>query len=156
VRVGLIALLALAGCGGAAAPPPTPAGFTRFTGKGFTFDHPAGWTKETPQRGVVGFYGTGAFPPQVAVGVGAAHNDLDAVVRLHKETQKIRFPSYRVHAEREVAHGHVIDATYRVKGAVLHEIDLLVQTQDGRQLDFFVRAPVGVDLRTVFNSFRLT
>jgi hypothetical protein len=61
-----------------------------------------------------------------------------------------------VNSERDVAHGHVIDATYRVKGAVLHEIDLLVQTDDGRQLDFFVRAPVGVDLRAVFNSFRLT
>jgi hypothetical protein len=155
VRVHLIALLALAGCGGAAVKPP-PHGFTRFTGKGFAFDHPASWTKETPQRGVVGFYGTGTYPPQVAIGAGAAHNDLAAVVRLHKESQKIRFPSYRVNAERDVPHGHVIDATYRVKGAVLHEIDLLVQTDDGRQLDFFVRAPVGVDLRAVFNSFRLT
>jgi hypothetical protein len=154
VRFAVIALLALAGCGSAAVPPPPP-GFTRYAGDGFSFDHPAGWTRETPQRGVVGFYGRGAYPPQVAVGTGVAHNDLDAVVRLHKETQRIRFPSYRVTAERRVPHGHVIDATYRVQGAVLHEIDLLVQTEDGRQLDFFVRAPVGVDLRAVFDSFRV-
>jgi hypothetical protein len=154
VRFAVIALIALAGCGSAPAPPPP--GFTRYAGDGFHFDHPSGWTQETPQRGVVGFYGRGAYPPQVAVGTGVAHNELHAVVRLHKETQKIRFPSYQVTAERDVPHGHVIDATYRVRGAVLHEVDLIVQTGDGRQLDFFVRAPVGVDLRAVFNSFALS
>ena len=52
------------------------------------------------------FYGTpgeGGLPPQVAVGGATARNDLDDVVTLHKDMQKIRFPSYRVTEDRAVS-----------------------------------------------------
>ena len=42
---------------------------------------------------------------------------------------------------------------------LVREVNLLVQTEDGRQLDFFVRSPAGdyaaAKLATVFDSFRV-
>ena len=41
----------------------------------------------------------------------------------------------------------------------VREVNLLVQTEDGRQLDFFVRSPAGdyaaAKLGAIFDSFRL-
>jgi hypothetical protein len=169
----LIGLLALAGCGGAtsAPPPQTPAGFARYDGQGVTFDRPSAWTREEPEPGQVGFYGTpgeGGLPPQVAIGGAPARNDLGDVVKLHKDMQRIRFPSYRVTREQPVklpgaAAAHLIDAEYTMakpgSKVLVREVNLLVLTDDGRQLDFFVRSPAadyeGAQLATVFDSFRL-
>ena len=42
---------------------------------------------------------------------------------------------------------------------LVREVNLLVQTEDGRQLDFFVRSPAGdygaAKLQAIFDSFRL-
>jgi hypothetical protein len=173
-RAALIGLLALAGCGGSAtpAPPPeVPAGFARYDGQGVSFDRPSAWTREEPEPGQVGFYGEpgeGGLPPQVAIGDAPARNELDDVVRLHKDTQKIRFPSYRVTQEEAVklpgaTAAHLIDAEYTMakprSKVLVREVNLLVLTDDGRQLDFFVRSPAadyaGAKLGTVFDSFRL-
>src|SRR5690242_4652821 len=100
MRRAVLGLVVLAGCGGAQpapAPPRVPAGFAHYDADGVSFDRPAAWTRETPEPGQVGFYGTpgeGGLPPQVAIGGAPARNDLADVVSLHKDTQKIRFPSY--------------------------------------------------------------
>jgi hypothetical protein len=172
-----VSLLALAGagCGGShppAAPPKLPPGYARYAASGVSFDHPAAWTRANDAPGLIEFYGaqgTGGFPPQVAIGSGKARNDLSQVVQYHRDTQKIRYPDYRVLAERAVtlpgAKGaHRIDAEYTLQRpqhpeAKVREIDLLVLTEDGRQLDFFVRGPVAdftaARLGTIFDSFRL-
>jgi hypothetical protein len=172
VTLGLLA--ALAGCGGAKPAPRSepPAGFARYDRAGVSFDHPAAWTQDEPTPGLTEFYGTpgeGGLPPQVAVGVETARNDLDDVVTLHKDMQQIRYPSYRVTRDQAVplagaAGAHWVDAEYSVhkpgsEPILLREVNLLVLTEDGRQLDFFVRSPAadfdGAKLPAIFESFRL-
>jgi hypothetical protein len=176
-----LSLLALAtaaaGCGGSGGPKQVPrgappAGFARYDADGISFDRPAAWTHDTPAPGLQEFYGTpgqGGFPPQVAIGAAKARNTLRDAVRFHKDTQKIRFPSYRVTTDepRRLAGAEgaqLIDARYTVQkpGAekvLLREVNLLVLTNDGRQLDFFVRSPAadysGAKLDAIVNSFRL-
>jgi hypothetical protein len=172
LALGLLA--ALAGCGGSKPAPRTepPAGFARYDRAGISFDRPATWTQDEPTPGLTEFYGTpgqGGLPPQVAVGGETARNDLDDIVTLHKDMQKIRYPSYRVTEDRAVslagaAGAHKVDAEYSVhkpgSGPILlREVNLLVLTEDGRQLDFFVRSPAadfaGAKLDAIFDSFRL-
>jgi hypothetical protein len=173
-RLVLLAALAITGCGGATAgpPPQPPAGFARHEAAGISFDRPAAWTYDEPQPGLTEFYGApgrGGLPPQVAVGAAPARNELADVVRLHKDMQKIRHPSYVVTEDRAVAlpgaaAAQRIDARYEVRKGdaepiLLRELNLLVVTEDGRQLDFFVRSPAAdfdaARLGAIFASFRL-
>ena len=164
-----------AGCGsGGPEPQPRsapPSGFARYDAQGISFDHPSAWTRDTPAQGQIEFYGTpgeGGLPPQVVIGDAPARNDLDDVVKLHKGMQKVRFPSYDVARDEPIElagaeSAHVVDAQYTMvsQGAkvLVREVNLLVQTDDGRQLDFFVRSPAGdytaAKLGAIFDSFRL-
>ncbi len=122
LTLGLLA--ALAGCGGSKPAPRAepPAGFARYDRAGISFDRPAAWTHDEPTPGLTEFYGTpgqGGLPPQVAVAGETARNDLDDVVTLHKDMQKIRYPSYRVTEDRAVsvagaAGAHKVDAEYQI------------------------------------------
>ena len=124
-----------------------------------------------PAAGLTEFDGVpveGDLPPQVAIGAGPARNDLADVVKLHKDMQKVRFPTYRVTRDEPVeldgaAGAHVVDAEYTMAKAgakvLVREVNLLVLTEDGRALDFFVRSPArdyaGAKLQAIFDSFRL-
>jgi hypothetical protein len=162
-----------AGCGGGEPEPPrsaTPTGFERYQGRGISFDRPTAWTRDTPAEGQVEFYGTpgeGGLPPQVMIGDAPARNHLRDVVKLHKGMQKVRFTTYDVTRDEPVEvpgaeAAHVVDAQYTMvsQGAkvLVRETNLLVQTNDGRQLDFFVRSPArdydAAKLATIFDSFR--
>jgi hypothetical protein len=165
----------LAGCGSGepeaeprSAP---PAGFARYDASGISFDHPAKWTRDTPAEGQVEFYGTpgeGGLPPQVVIGDAPSRNSLEQVVEVHKGMQKVRFTTYDVTRDEPVElagaeAAHVVDARYTMvsQGAkvLVRETNLLVQTADGRQLDFFVRSPArdytAAKLGAIFDSFRL-
>ena len=174
-RAAILLALALAGCGsGPDQPAPQPAppdGFSRFEAQGVSFDHPRAWTRDEPAAGLTEFYGAageGGLPPQVAIGSGPARNDLADVVKLHKGSQKVRYPSYRVTRDEPftldgAAAAHVVDARYTMvmpgSKVLVRELNLLVLTEDGRALDFFVRSPAGdfagANLQAIFDSFRL-
>ena len=102
------------------------------------------------------------------IGDAPARNDLRDVVKLHKGMQRVRFTTYDVTRDEPVEvpgaqAAHVVDARYTMdsQGAkvLVREVNLLVQTKDGRQLDFFVRSPArdyaAARLATVFDSFRV-
>lgn len=162
-----------AGCGSGEPEPrgAPPSGFARYDADGISFDHPSGWTRDTLEQGQTEFYGRpgeGGLPPQVVIGDAPARNDLRDVVKLHKGTQKVRFTTYDIKRDEPVElagaeAAHVVDAQYTMvsKGAkvLVREVNLLVQTEDGRQLDFFVRSPAGdygaAKLQAIFDSFRL-
>ncbi|HWK27467.1 MAG TPA: hypothetical protein VNS09_12945 [Solirubrobacter sp.] len=166
-----VAVLALAGCGSSSSPAPVPEGFVRASVSGATFDHPRTWTREEPQPGLVSFYGAageGGLPPQVGLGGDVARNELADSVRYHEDQQRIRFPDYRVTADRAASvagatAAHLIDAQYTMakpgSKVLVREVNLLVLLPDGRQLDFFVRSPAGdyagAKLDAVFDSFRV-
>jgi hypothetical protein len=179
----LLSVAAAAGCGGgggsshgsgeAGALPKLPAGFARYDVSGVSFGHPTGWTFAHDTAGLIEYYGaqgTGGFPPQVALGSGPARNSLADSVKLHKGLQKVRHRDYRVTEDRDVrvagaAGAHRIAAEYSLQrpghpAAKVREIDLLVLTRDGRQLDFFVRAPVdayaGGQLDTILGTLHLS
>jgi hypothetical protein len=82
--------------------------------------------------------------------------------------QKVRFTTYDVTRDEPVQlagaeAAHVVDARYTMvsQGAkvLVREVNLLVETKDGRQLDFFVRSPAGdysaAKLQAIFDSFAL-
>ena len=176
MTVRLAAVLALAclaaGCGSSEPEPEPrkapPAGFARYEAAGISFDHPSNWTRDAPAEGQVEFYGTpgeGGLPPQVVIGDAPARNRLRDVVKVHKGMQKARFTTYDVTRDEPVqlagAEGaHVVDAQYTLvsQGAkvLVRETNLLVETSDGRQLDFFVRSPAGdysaAKLQAIFDS----
>ena len=86
------------------------------------------------------------------IGDAPARNNLRDVVKVHKGMQKVRFTTYDVTRDEPVKlagaeAAHVVDAQYTMvsKGAkvLVREVNLLVETEDGRQLDFFVRSPAG-------------
>ena len=86
------------------------------------------------------------------IGDAPARNDLRDVVKVHKGMQKLRFTTYDVKRDEPVelagAEGRTrVDAQYTMVSqaakVLVREVNLLVQTEDGRQLDFFVRSPAG-------------
>ena len=177
------ALGVLAGCGGAdeptrpAPPPPTPPGFEAVAGEHYTFARPRDWQaiptsgKQAEGKEILGFQspgeGTGGLPSQVGLGLNRAYRDpLAKAVSLAKDENQIVYPEYEVLAERSVTvaggEAYRIDAEYssfteapvRVK-----TVDLLVQTPDRVQLNFFVRGPAEdfdrLRLPEILDSFRL-
>jgi hypothetical protein len=169
----LLAILMLAGCGASPSRPhpAAPAGFARYDAAGVSFDRPSAWTREQPEPGLISYYGRpgeGGLPPQVGLGSAPARNDLRDAVAFHKDTQKIRHPDYTVRADRDAevagaAAARLVDAEYTLtkpgSAVRVREVNVLVLTQDGRQLDFFVRAPVRdyapAELDAVLASLRL-
>ena len=183
VLVALGALCVLAGCGGGdeparpAPPPPTPPGFEAVAGEHYTFARPSEWqaiptSGEQPEgKELLGFQtpdgGAGGLPSQVGLGLNRAYRDpLAKAVALAKDENEIVYPEYEVLAERSVpmpgGEAYRIDAEYasfteepvRVK-----TVDLLVQTPEKVQLNFFVRGPAEdfdrLRLPEILDSFRL-
>ena len=117
---------------------------------------PAAWTRDTPAEGQIEFYGTpgeGGLPPQVVIGDAPARNDLRDVVKLHKGMQKVRFTDLRRdprragRARRRRGRARrrrpVHDGLRRAPRCSCARSTCSSQTEDGRQLDFFVRSPAG-------------
>jgi hypothetical protein len=166
---GLIAA-ALAGCG-AAAPSPPPRGFVNASGGHFSFARPAGWRPiEMRDRGSVGFQsvpGAHGIPTQVGLGFAEDYpNSLEAAVDFAKGESRIVYPDYEVVAERWLkvpgARAYRIDSTYSSFASsptVVRNVDLYVQTEDGVQLNLFVRGPAEdwdeARVRTIVDSLEV-
>jgi hypothetical protein len=173
--LGGIAALA-ASCGGEdpPAPPPTPSGFVREEGREWTFARPSDWsavtTAETPGKELIGFesaLGPAGLPAQVGLGVNPDYpNRLSQAVQLAKEQSEITYPGYKVVEEREIelagAEAYRIDAEYRSfqdEPVPVRTVDLLIQTEDAVQMNFFVRAAATdfdrLGLERIVETFRL-
>lgn len=157
----LAAGLALPACGGDDRPAPRPvaappAGFASAQGERWAFAYPRGWSRITRPDGrptrITGFQDTSLsarLPVQAGVGVNADYrNELADAVRLAKDESRIAYPGYRVLDERRVklpgARAYRIDAVYESfseEPVSIRTTDLLVQTDDGVQMNFFVRGP---------------
>jgi hypothetical protein len=170
-----VAILA-PGCGGGDddAPPPVPSGFVREQGRDWTFARPRGWSaveaKPQPGKELLGFEsasGPAGLPAQVGLGLNPDYpNELDEAVQLAKEQSAITYPGYKVLREREVelagADAYRIDAEYRSfqdDPVAVRTVDLLVQTPDDTQMNFFVRAAATdferLDLERIVQTFRV-
>jgi hypothetical protein len=173
--LGGIAALAAA-CGGddAPAPPPTPSGFVREEGRQWTFARPRDWSAigaaAAPGKELVGFEsapGPAGLPAQVGLGIAPDYpNELSQAVQLAKEQSEITYPGYEVLEEREIelagADAYRIDAEYRSfqdEPVPVRTVDLLVQTEDAVQMNFFVRAAASdfdrLGLERIVETFRL-
>jgi hypothetical protein len=170
-----LAILAPA-CGGDDddAPPPVPSGFVREQGREWTFARPREWsaveTKPTPGKELLGFQsalGSAGLPAQVGLGLNPDYpNELAQAVQLAKEQSEITYPGYKVLHEREVelagANAYRIDAEYpsfQDDPVPVRTVDLLVQTPDDVQMNFFVRAAATdferLDLERIVQTFRV-
>ena len=159
----LLGVLALAACGGAEQPErraptpvqPPPTGFVTVQDARYAYARPSGWTRVTGRsKGLVGFQsapGSNDLPSQVGLGINPRFpNTLGDAVRLAKDESRIVYPRYRIRSERPVAlprgaRGWRIDAEYasfQAKPVTVRTIDLLVQTPEKVQMNFFVRAPL--------------
>jgi hypothetical protein len=137
IVVVLVAAFAAAGCsgGGAQDAPPAPEGFVRYTGAGYSFDHPAGWTA-MPRRDETGepevrLAGAVVEPgmPQAEVLVGR-----QSPVRRHRF--ELQLGQYRA-ASRLTGRQVRVDHPVRVPGAeAAHRFEALalVPTRSGRVL----------------------
>jgi hypothetical protein len=173
--LGSIAALAAA-CGGddAPAPPPTPSGFVREEGRQWTFARPRDWSAigaaAAPGKELVGFEsapGPAGLPAQVGLGIAPDYpNELSQAVQLAKEQSEITYPGYEVLEEREIelagADAYRIDAEYRSfqdEPVPVRTVDLLIQTKDAVQMNFFVRAAASdferLGLERIVETFRL-
>jgi hypothetical protein len=152
----LLALIA-PGCGGGGdeGPPPVPSGFVREQGREWTFARPSDWSAvdAEPAAGkeLLGFesaLGPAGLPAQVGLGIGRDYpNELGQAVRLAKEQHKISYPGYKILREQELelagADAYRIDAEYasfQEESVPVRTVNLLVQTSDDTQMNFFVRA----------------
>jgi hypothetical protein len=174
--LGGIALVAVA-CGGddEPAPPPTPAGFVREEGREWTFARPRDWsavqtTAAAAGKRLLGFQsenGPDGLPAQVGLGLNPDYpNELSQAVQLAKEQSEITYPGYKVLREREIelegASAYRIDAEYRSfqdEPVPVRTVDLLVQTPDRVQMNFFVRAAASdferLDLERIVRTFQV-
>jgi hypothetical protein len=175
----LAALAILApGCGGGGGdddpPPPVPDGFVREQGREWTFARPRDWSaveaNPTPGKELLGFesaVGPDGLPAQVGLGLNPDYpNELSQAVQLAKEQSDITYPGYKVLREREVelagADAYRIDAEYRSfqdDPVTVRTVDLLVQTPDDVQMNFFVRAAATdfdrLELERIVQTFRV-
>ena len=169
-----LALLA-AGCGGDDdAPPPVPQGFVVEQGREWTFARPRDWSpieaEPTPGKELLGFQsglGPAGLPAQVGLGLNPNYPDeLTQAVQLAKEQSQITYPGYKVLREREVeldgADAYRIDAQYdsfQEDSVPVRTVDLLVQTPDSTQMNFFVRAAASdferLGLERIVATFRV-
>jgi hypothetical protein len=171
----LLALLA-PGCGGGDddSPPPLPSGFVREQGSEWTFARPRDWSavdaEPAPGKELLGFesaLGPAGLPAQVGLGIGPDYpNELDQAVRLAKEQHKISYPGYRILREQELelpgADAYRIDAEYgsfQDDSVPVRTVNLLVQTPDDTQMNFFVRAAASdferLGLERIVDTFRV-
>jgi len=153
-----------------------PPGFSVYRGEGFSFAHPRRWaaSREPQQNGdvlieVAGPTGAGGFGPQVANGYGPASASFNEIVELHKTSSQAVHSDYRVLNESRSAidgarDAWVIEAEYLLAQpggppTRIRTINLLVLTEGGTQMNFFVRSPLSdfeaSQLQRVFASFRL-
>jgi hypothetical protein len=177
IGAALAALTMLAaGCGGGDdnAPPPVPQGFVREQGAKWTFARPRDWAQieaqQTPGKELLGFQsglGPEGLPAQVGLGLNPRYpGALGEAVQFAKEQSEIKYPGYKVLDEREIelagADGYRIDAQYdsfQDDPVPVRTVDLLVQTSQGTQMNFFVRASAAdfdrLDLERVVKTFRV-
>lgn len=176
----LALLVMLAGCGGGSKskPTPVPPGFTVYRGPDFELAYPTGWGKVTKKPSVTGsgtYYqvlGPGpqdGLPPQVGLGRGRANGHFKTVVELNKTAEKATSTQWRLVDEHDVAvtgakDAHLIETTYLLPlktgtSVRTREIQLLVRTAHGTQMDLLVRAPAAqfnsLPLRKVVSAFRV-
>lgn len=154
--------------------PAAPAGQAWATAMGFAYLHPVDWQREARETGpgqqLLGFTGprmTAEVTPQVGLGVGRDYpNTLEEAVRLSKASSRTRYSEYEIVEEGPVdvggAEGYQIVATYRAfteEPATVRAIDILVQTPQRVQANFFVRAAEedfeGLGLQRLAASLRL-
>jgi hypothetical protein len=161
-RAVIAALCALvAGCGGGkAAPPepvPAPPGFEAVEGTHYSFVRPAGWSEvrmeaQPAGKQAVAFEsasGAHGLPTQVGAGTAEDYPDsLSGAVSFAKDESRVVYPGFRVTAERafsiEGAEGYRVDSVYdsfAPTPSTVQGVDLYVQTDEGVQLNFFIRGP---------------
>jgi hypothetical protein len=170
----LAILVSACGGGDEPPPPPVPEGFVREQGRAWTFARPREWSpieaRETPGKELLGFQsglGPDGLPAQVGLGLNPNYpNELTQAVQLAKEQSQITYPGYKVLREREVeldgADAYRIDAQYdsfQEDSVPVRTVDLLVQTPDATQMNFFVRAAASdferLDLERIVTTFRV-
>ena len=170
----VLAVLAPACGGDEQSPPPVPDGFVREQGRAWTFARPREWSqieaRETPGKELLGFQsglGPAGLPAQVGLGLNPNYpNELGQAVQLAKEQSQITYPGYKVLREREVeldgADAYRIDAQYdsfQEDPVPVRTVDLLVQTPDSTQMNFFVRAAATdferLGLERIVETFRV-
>jgi hypothetical protein len=164
--IALALLLAACGSEAGAGPAAVPGGFKRLDGPGYSFAYPASWQTldVAGSRMAQGPKGAGGLAPQAAVGRGPITAPLDLAVDGLKADNRVRRAAYKVvrDAPYHVAGAkgaHLVEATYRDGTTPVRTIDVLMQTKDGKALDFFLRAPAAdfdrAGLRKVLTTFRL-
>jgi hypothetical protein len=174
VIFGVALAILVPGCGGSGddAPPPVPEGFVREQGREWTFARPRDWSaieaNATPGKELLGFesgLGPAGLPAQVGLGLNPDYpNELRQAVQLAKEQSEITYPGYKLLREQEVeiagADAYRIDAEYRSfqdDPVPVRTVDLLVQTPDKVQMNFFVRAAAAdferLDLERIVETF---
>jgi hypothetical protein len=167
----MLAVLALAGCGGGNEPAAVPAGFQQLDGPAYTFAHPSGWSRvETDDLlGAQGAKGTGGLEPQAVVGSQeTSGGGLDIVINAFKTDAMTRRANWKVVREEQVdvdgaEDARLTEARYdEVAGretTPVRTIDLHVMAEDGTLYDFLVRAPEAdfdrLRLAEVIDTFRL-
>jgi hypothetical protein len=155
----IAALLLVAGCGGGKAAPPEPAppGFHAVQGAHYSFIRPASWSAVRMQaqpagKQAVAFesaLGAHGLPTQIGAGAAEDYPDsLSGAVAFAKDESRVVYPGFRVTAERafalEGAEGYRVDSVYdsfAPKPSTVQGVDLYVQTDEGVQLNFFIRGP---------------
>ena len=168
--------LLLAACGGGGGgssdkAATTPKGFKTLDGPGYSFAYPSDWKQlddVAGGEGAQGPSGTGGLAPQAAVGEGAITSTLDLAVDGMKTNNRVKRAGWTVVKEQDYkldgAKGaRMIEATYKeVTGSTttpVRTIDVLVQTDKGKALDLFLRAPDAdfdkARMREVLDTFRL-
>ena len=180
---GLLSLILgclLASCGGGGGPsprptPPVPQGFVAATGRHYAFVRPRDWRPiqadaGAPGKVLVGFEsspGPSGLPSQVGIGIDPRYpHELRDAVRLAKDESRIVYPGYRITAEKtfplDGAQALRIDAEYasfQDEPRPVRTVDVLAQTPEGVQLNFFVRGPAEdfdrLGLTSILDSFRI-
>ncbi|HEX6024535.1 MAG TPA: hypothetical protein VFZ00_21270, partial [Solirubrobacter sp.] len=151
-RIGVLALLVLAGCGGGGAGD-MPEGFKTYDGGSFTFAYPAAWPtiEAGDAKGAQGPKGTGGLAPQaMAAGKPGPAVDMDTILEGFRADNLTRRGNWTIVRQEEIdvegaEEARLTEARYdEATGDTttpVRTIDIHARTEDGTLYDFFVRAP---------------
>jgi len=178
----LAVLLALAGCGGGGSEPARvrklPTGFRVYEAPDFVLAYPSSWGEVSSRPSVTGhgrYYQVlepgpqDDLRPQIGLGRGGTRGSFSRIVDFNKTIEKTRYPRWRLVAERDIdvpgaKRAHLIETNYLLATrngppTPTREIQLLLQTPAGVQMDLAVRAPEqqfdSTPLRKVISAFRV-
>lgn len=178
----LALLLALTGCGGGGSESAQggrpPAGFRVYRGPDFALAYPASWGEVSSRPSVTGhgrYYqvlgpgGENDLRPQIGLGRGGTGGSFSRIVDLNKTIEKTGYPRWRLVAEHDIdvpgaKQAHLIETNYLLAmqngpPTPTREVQVLLRTPKGVQMDLAVRAPEqkfdSVPLRKVISAFRV-